>query len=279
MENIKAELIDLSDYVHAGEGANGESLNHKTDPTTMVKLYFDTMPLEPVFREVEAAQNVFEAGIPSPEPGCLVTDGKGRYGIRFKRLVDKVSIARAVANEPEKTEEYARIFAQMCRQLHSTVVDRAKFPDVKQQFLDMLAASPFHTDSEKAKIEALIKGTPDTDTAVHGDLHFGNALIAGGKNYFIDLGEFGVGHPYFDLGMTTIIGNYNDEAFTRESFHMSGESAHKFWQAFAPEYFGEGMTADQAEEMLRPYAVIKSLLIERNTGVKFPFYHELLEKI
>ena len=32
-------LIDLNDYVRTGEGANGASFNHKTDPSIMMKLY------------------------------------------------------------------------------------------------------------------------------------------------------------------------------------------------------------------------------------------------
>ena len=37
MEPIK---ISLSDYVLSGGGANGESYDHKTDPSVMLKLYF-----------------------------------------------------------------------------------------------------------------------------------------------------------------------------------------------------------------------------------------------
>ena len=37
MEAIK---ISLNDYVLSGGGANGESYDHKTDPSVMLKLYF-----------------------------------------------------------------------------------------------------------------------------------------------------------------------------------------------------------------------------------------------
>ena len=36
MEAIK---INLEDYIHSGEGANGESFDHRTDPSIMMKLY------------------------------------------------------------------------------------------------------------------------------------------------------------------------------------------------------------------------------------------------
>ena len=37
MDAIK---ISLNDYILSGGGANGESFDHKTDPSVMLKLYF-----------------------------------------------------------------------------------------------------------------------------------------------------------------------------------------------------------------------------------------------
>jgi len=37
MDPIK---ISLNDYILSGGGANGESYDHKTDPSVMLKLYF-----------------------------------------------------------------------------------------------------------------------------------------------------------------------------------------------------------------------------------------------
>ena len=71
MEPIK---IDLNDYVRTGEGANGASYNHKIDPSIMMKLYFRNF--EAAKLELELAQKVYRMGIPTPEPGDLVTDGR-----------------------------------------------------------------------------------------------------------------------------------------------------------------------------------------------------------
>ena len=72
-------LIDLNDYVRSGEGANGASYNHKTDPNIMLKIYFRNF--EAAAKELELARKVYEMGIPTPEPGDLITDGE-RLGIR-----------------------------------------------------------------------------------------------------------------------------------------------------------------------------------------------------
>ena len=94
--------IDLNDYVRTGEGANGASYNHKTDPNIMMKMYFRNF--EAAALELELAKKVYALGIPTPEPGDLVTDGE-RMGIRFKRIEGKKSYSRACGDNPEKAEE------------------------------------------------------------------------------------------------------------------------------------------------------------------------------
>ena len=89
---VEPILINLNDYVRTGEGANGASYNHKTDPNIMMKMYFRNFGAAAL--ELELAKKVYNAGIPTPEPGDLVTDGE-RMGIRFKRIVGKKSYSRA----------------------------------------------------------------------------------------------------------------------------------------------------------------------------------------
>lgn len=276
---MKAEIINLEDYVYSGEGANGASYNHRQDDSIMVKLYNSSMDTALIETEVGIARKVYDAGIPSPEPGAYVTDGQGRYGIRFRRMVGKVSYARAIGDEPARVEELSRSFARLCLQLHSTHVDRNVFPDVKQQYLTMLDENIYFNDAEKDKLRRIIRNTPDSDTAIHGDLSFGNALMVGDRSVFIDLGEFACGNPLFDLGMIAITGLYNDESFTREAFHMSTEDARAFFGYFVDEYFGGKLPVAQAEQKLRPYAVVKSLLIERNAKIRMDLYHDMLETI
>ena len=94
-------LIDLAEYERVGEGANGASYNHRQDPNIMLKLYFRNF--EAAELELELARKVYEMGIPTPEPGDLVTDGK-QVGIRFRRLVDKKSFSRACGDNPHAVD-------------------------------------------------------------------------------------------------------------------------------------------------------------------------------
>ena len=298
---MEPKLINLDDYIRVGEGANGASYNHKTDPSVMLKLYFRNF--EAAALELGLAKKVYALGIPTPEPGDLVTDGK-QVGIRFRRLVGKKSYSRACGDDPEHTEDYAREFAQMCLRLHNTHVDTTQFESVKDRLYGMLEANPDFTLEQKTKIHDFIAAAPDTDTAIHGDLQFGNAIFVqsltaeGGltshstsgltsKKYFIDLGDFCYGYPLFDLGMVYLCCCLNDEAWTMEVNHMSNATARRFWDAFAAEYFlspdcplkefGPGSDLADIEKVVRVYAGLKTLIVERDTHCPMPQFRACLE--
>ncbi len=272
------ERIDMNDYVLAGAGANGESFNNIHDENVMLKLNNEGADISRVIRENDVARKVFEAGIATPEPGDIVTDGK-RYGLRFRRIVGKKSYARACGDNPEKAEAYGHEFAQLCKQLHSTHVDTTKFMSQKEYYLGMLKDNTFYTEEEKEKLRNFIESVPDTDTAIHGDLQFGNAIFTGNDRYFIDLENFCYGHPYFDLGMVCLCCVYDDEAFIKEAFHMDKATAGEFWKGFVAEYFDGKLNCEEARQLLFPYAALKNLLIERDAKCKVPGLHELMEEL
>ena len=270
--------IDLNDYERVGEGANGASYNHKTDPNIMLKVYFRNF--EAAAKELELAQKVYRMGIPTPEPGDLITDGE-RMGIRFRRLTGKRSYSRACGDEPERVEEYAREFAQMCKKLHATHVDKTQFESVKDRLYAMLEANPDFTPEQKQKIRDFIASAPEADTAIHGDLQFSNGIFTEEngvrKSYFIDLGDFCYGYPMFDIGMVYLCCCLNDEAWTMEQYHMSNATAAKFWDFFADEYFGKDADMDEVMKEVRIYAGLKTLIVERDTHCPMPQFRAMLE--
>ena len=273
-------LIDLNDYIRTGEGANGASYDHKTDPSIMMKMYFRNF--EAAALELELAKKVYAAGIPTPEPGDLVTDGE-RIGIRFRRITGKKSYSRACGDNPERAEEYAREFAQLCKRLHSIHVDTTQFESVKDRLYRMLDANPHFTPEQKQKIHAFIAAAPNTDTAIHGDLQFSNGIFVEKDGvrtpYFIDLGDFCYGYPMFDIGMVYLCCCLNDEAWTMEQYHMSNATAGRFWDAFAAEYFGPDANMEEIMKEVRIYAGLKTLIIERDTHRPMPEFRAMLEGV
>ena len=270
--------IDINDYIRTGEGANGASYNHKTNPDIMLKMYFRNF--EAAATELELARKVYALGIPTPEPGDLVTDGE-RMGIRFRRLAGKRSYSRACGDEPERVEEYAREFARLCKKLHAVHVDTTQFESVKDRLYNMLANNPDFTAEQKQKLHDFIASAPDTDTAIHGDLQFGNAIFTEKDGirtpYFIDLGDFCYGYPMFDIGMVYLCCCLNDEAWTMEVNHMSNATAAKFWDAFQEEYFGPDQDKEEVLRQVRIYAGLKTILIERDTHCPMPQFRAMLE--
>ena len=275
---MKAIKISLDDYVLSGGGFNGESYDLKGDPSVMLKLYFPGKIQQPL-DEMNLARKVYEMGIPTPEPGEYVVTEDGRYGIRFKRILGKKSYSRATGDEPEKVAQYAAEFAQMCKQLHATHVDTTQFENVKDRYYRLLEENPFFTTAEKDKLTRFIADTPDEDTAVHGDLQYSNAIFVGDKRYFIDLGDFCWGNHLFDIGQVYLCCYLSGEDFISETFHMPKSLAMKFWDFFAPVYFGEGIPLKEIEELVSPYAGLKTLIIERDSKRPMPEFRAALKSI
>ena len=275
---MEALKISLNDYVLSGGGFNGESYDHKTDPSVMLKLYFPGKIQQPL-DEMTLARKVYDLGIPSPEPGEYVVTEDGRYGIRFRRILGKKSYSRATGDNPEKVEQYATEFAQMCKFLHSTHVDPSQFQNVKDRYYRLLADNPFFTTEEKDKLGKFIADTPDEDTAIHGDLQFSNAIFAGDKKYFIDLGDFCYGNHLFDVAMVYLCCYLSGEDFIQETFHMPKSLSKKFWDFFAPVYFGSGRNLKEIEEEIMPYAGLKTLIIERDSKCPMPEFRAALKSI
>ena len=275
---MEAIPISLNDYILSGGGANGESYDHRSDPSVMLKLYFPGKIQQPL-DEMTLARKVYDAGIKTPEPGEYVVTEDGRYGIRFHRILGKKSYARATGDDPGNVQRYAEEFAEECLKLHATHVDTSIFENVKDRYLRLLEENPFFTPAQKEHLSRFIIDTPDTDTAIHGDLQFGNLIFVGRERWFIDLGDFCYGNPLFDTGMVYLTCVLSDEAFIKEAFHMPKSVAGRFWEYFAPAYFGKDIPLKEIEEMIRPYAGLKTLIVERDTKRPMPEFRETLTDI
>ncbi len=282
------ERINLSEYRKSGAGANGESFNCIADNSVMLKLYNTDYPTDTIFTELEIARKVYELGIPSPEPGQLVTDGE-RIGIRFRRILGKRSFSRMIADEPQRYDEFTREFARFCLRLHSVECPEGYFPDAKPQFKALLDADVYLDAEQKRQASAFIQGIPDTGTALHGDMHIGNVLstLPSGAPisqphdlYFIDLGYFARGCPLLDLGMMRCICVTSDEEFRRKEIHIDTTMGAKVWTSFVDEYFEGRLTVEEADDLIIPYQALKCFLVEYNlNGFLPPDYERLVKSV
>lgn len=291
------ELIDIKDYVIRGEGATALLYENPGDPDIVVKLYAPSYPTKAIYGELAVAKKVFELGIPSPEPGTLVTDGT-RLGLKFRKVPGKRSYSRAVQQEPERCGEFAREFAGMCKKLHAMVLPKGTFPASKVRTTAMLQNNPFLTDTQRSAILAFLDTVPDADNALHGDLHMGNVIstLAPGEPlstphelYFIDLGFFGQGYPLLDIAINNFICNYLDEETRIEQFHLTLPDTQRFWNYFVEEYFfgeerladkyfGPGATREDVDRAMLKYTAMRMGLISLVLGRMNPSFAAIIRE-
>lgn len=280
-----ARTIDINDWVLSGGGGVGVSYFHKADPSLILKIDNRDISETEVEEGLKTARIVYGLGIPTPEPGEVVFDGQ-RYGQVFRRIQGKVSYARLTGEKPEEIPQLAHDFAGIVRMLHSTRGIGTGLRSIKETYGSMVSANPLRPKGLLDKACRFLQSLPDADTCVHGDLHFGNMIKAGGKSYLIDISSFSYGHPYFDIAMMVAIHGLapGNPSFHRELFHCEVEQSHSFWQHFITEYFGEGVTEQQVRQMVTPFLAIRILTMETETRRPipmdvFPEVRDLLESL
>lgn len=258
----KADLIDMSDYEESGDGFTATSYFHK-DGARMIKLYNDFIPVAVPQREFDVSRSLLKMGVSIPEAYRLVTDGT-RTGVEFERIVGKRSFARAISQEPERLEAYSRKFASMCRELHSKECDTVMFKPAVDRFRNAAKNSRRFNDQQKSRILSFIDSIPDVTTCIHGDMHIGNAIMAGDKTYWIDTSDFGYGHPYLDLGMYYFIAyGTDDEEMCNKLYHISVAQLRKTWNIFVKEYFGADADIEEIGKMIAPYAALYMVFFDQ----------------
>ena len=234
----KFELIDMSHYTESGDGYTSLSYNHDGGKL-MIKLYHDFVPEVVPITELKKSLAIADMGLSIPKAIRLVTDGK-RKGVEFERILNKKSYARAISHTPERLGELSRELAAFCKNLHSIPCRTDLFKDIAGQFIAEIKHCKSFTKEEIDRMVRFLESQPESHNCVHGDMHIGNALIADGKQYWIDLADFGYGNPMFDLGMLHFIcfGFPSEEDMLR-LYHVSCSQLKQIWEAFLYGYFGE----------------------------------------
>ncbi|MBQ7222563.1 MAG: HD domain-containing protein [Bacteroidales bacterium] len=268
-------VIDLArDYVRSGDSYTCVSYDCKNNPDRMVKIYNDGVPRHVAEKEIVIADAVYQMGIASPRPiGLVMADNK--LGVEFERIINKRSYARAISQEPENLEKYAATFARYCKKIHSTPCRTDIFTHVVDIVKKDIEISDLFDDAKKKQIISFIDSVPVTHTCLHGDMHIGNLLMAGGKNYWIDLGDFSYGNPLFDLGMVYFTCNSNIENVTMDLYHVNNETMGKIWNVFVKEYFGPDADLDEINKKIVPFAALRMI----HLGNAFNLFPEMKEFI
>jgi len=93
------------------------------------------------------------------------------------------------------------------------------------------------SEKRRKKLESFLDRMPDADCYCHGDLHFGNIITDGKKNYFIDLSRFSLGTVDYDIAMMGFIRYFTPAPKMKSEFHITPNQGKRFYEVFIDKYF------------------------------------------
>ena len=238
METYKQ--IDLNEYTQIGEGGNGKTYVTSADSDEILKVNNARLStLEAVKHEYDVSKAVASLGISVPAMYRIVQVGDA-YATISQRIKDKKSLSRICHDEPERTEEMARLLCCKGKELFATPCNTEFFPSRKAQALQAIEMATFVSRKNRERLRTFVESIPENSHCVHGDFQPGNIIQTGADYYWIDLDRFAYGDPMFDIGHLFLICHiYAPMKRVQDIFHMTLEQFHRFWDAFAKEYTGQ----------------------------------------
>ena len=235
--------IDVSGCTRIGKGAKAEV--YRYDEELIVKVYNEKNTYKDVEREIALARSVFVLGLPTAISFGIVSVGK-RYGSMFE-LIDAKTISELIAKNPEHTDYYAGVMAELALQIHSTCPDNGKlFPQASTYIESWIRRARLDEDTEK-KLFEIIAARPESECLVHGDFHTGNVFLSNNEPLFIDVDRMAIGDPIVDLSSIYLfyVGYAELDPKIIENFMgFSVKTAAEFYNSFLKQYL---KTDDEAE--------------------------------
>ena len=240
MNNQSYAQIDLSQWRQVGEGGNGKTYVNPSRPDVILKVNNTRLStLEAVQHEYDVSKAVGALGLSVPQVYEIVRVGDA-YATVSQLIKDKKSLSRICHDEPERTEEMARLLCHKGKELFATPCNTDVFPSRKEQVLWAIDHATFVSKKNRKLIRAFAETIPEKTTCVHGDYQTGNMIQSGDSFYWIDLDRFAYGDPMFDIGhLFQICKVYAPMKQVQDIFHMSLDQFNRFWDAFAKEYTGQ----------------------------------------
>lgn len=188
--------LDVTGCEVIGEGSNGIVYRYSDD--IIVKVYKNNDALAEITRERELARTALIMGVNTAIPYDVVKVGD-KYGSVFELLSAK-SLSSLIAEDVENRDKYIKVFADMLKEIHGTVVKPDLLPSVKETYLKYADFLKDHLDAAHAqKLYDLIEAVPDSNQMIHGDYHTNNIHYANNEAILIDMDTLATGDPIFEF--------------------------------------------------------------------------------
>lgn len=255
--NEEVQKINLGDYIQTGEGGTALSYTRK-DGKTLAKLFMPSVAADNAAREFKINQVVYDLGLPTPKPIRRITDGN-RFGAEYELIQPKRSFTRIISQEPDKLVPLSERFAVLAKQIHQKPADTKRLPDMKELVMQWIDKIPNLSDDLMERINRFLDTVPSTPTCLHGDLHIGNIINNGERDFWIDVGDFAYGTPEWDLGMMYYSANFLSAERADNIFHLDTDTLKSHWTYFAKAYYGTDSqeVLDAEVQKLQPFIFVK----------------------
>lgn len=226
-------------------GIGSVGIVYRLDGDTIIKVFREGTTMDEVRNEITLSKEAFVMGMPTAISFDIVKVGS-QYGLVYE-LLNAETLSSCIKHAPERIDEYARLYANLFRQLHSIEVPAdSNVPNaIEHERQQILHISRYFPKESIDLLLEILDTIPKSNRLLHLDLQVKNTMIQGDELMLIDMGEMGYGHPVLDLAhaysaMVTLIGDY--EAV----LGIPRELGKKVWD-LAINYYFEGQPADVIE--------------------------------
>ncbi|MBR1469693.1 MAG: phosphotransferase [Prevotella sp.] len=224
-------------------GRGGVGIVYRIDDETIIKVFREGTNIDEVKTEITMAKEAFVLGMPTAISFDIVRAGD-KYGLVYE-LLKAETLSTIISREPEKIDEFARLYAGMFRQLHSIEVPKGStIPDaIEKAERSIRKINRYFDDESVDLLLQIISYVPKSNRLLHCDLQTKNIMMQGSEPMLIDMGEVSCGHPLIDLAyaysaMVSFVGDYEQTIGIPRAVGLD------LWQR-AMNYYFEG--TDEAE--------------------------------
>jgi len=258
-----------------GEGSNG--IVYRLNPDTIIKVYKNNDALEDIKRERELARTALVMGVNTAIPYDVVKVGD-KFGSVFELLSAK-SITKWILAEPDNADEYIKVFADLLKEIHETMVKPGVLPSEKEVVIKWVGYLKDHMDEEHYnKLYKLVDEVPECNTMLHGDYHTNNVHYDKKEAILIDMDTIAVGHPIFEFA--SIYNAYQGYGIYEhdrvENFmKVSWDVATNIWIKTAKFYYG----VDDITDVENKAKVVGLTRVLRRTLKREPEKTEMIAKV
>lgn len=271
---LEAKKISIEGMKPFATGGTGECF--RLDSDRILKLYYESTPDEVIEKEKMSAKMALISGIPTAISYDIV-QVDSRKGIVYELLQAK-TLAQQIIEQPENIGELGRDYAKLAKQIHETEGDSANFPKWTETFRNVLKNADF-SEKINSNINELLDKMDNYTTYVHGDFNPNNIMISENEMMLIDMADFSIGSPLYDLSTIYFTLCYMIEGKADEEIYpftgMTCKMQHELWNVFVQEYFGvkseeEALTISEEARLIKKLTVLKGFVLSLRWQNAFP---------